>query len=266
LQNSSLGKSVAEELTKPYYSLADGLLASLPSREAVTTNYDNLFETAWSTGGRKVAVLPNQPARSNGRWLLKLHGCVIRPEKIVLTRADYLDMPRQHGALMGLVQGLLMMRHMMFIGYSLSDEDFQELIHEVRRALGHQRNAKPIGTVLTLETDPLTNELWANDLDVVPMTSQGSNLTPEERSRQLEVFLDLVAYLSTTSAAFFLDKSYDDVSDDENELRAELSRLFWELQEKEDREPDADSVAKKVLRFLKDELGAGKRTTKKARR
>ena len=81
MQNKSLGKSVAEELTQRYYSLADGLLSSLPSREAVTTNYDDLFETAWSTAGRKVAILPNQPARPNGRWLLKLHGCITRPDQ-----------------------------------------------------------------------------------------------------------------------------------------------------------------------------------------
>src|SRR5207302_7615765 len=47
------------------------------------------------------------------------------PEDIVLTRSDYLAMPRQYGALIGLVQGMLMMRHMMFVGYSLQDEDFR---------------------------------------------------------------------------------------------------------------------------------------------
>jgi hypothetical protein len=266
LQNRNLGKTVAESLARPHYSLAHGLLASLPSREAVTTNYDTLFEEAWSTARQKVAVLPNQPAHPNGRWLLKLHGCLTRPEKIVITRADYLDMPRQHGALMGLVQGLLMMRHMMFVGYSLSDEDFQELVHEVRRAIGHQRNPKPIGTVLTLETDPLTKELWAKDLEVIPVTSQESKLTPEARSRQLEMFLDLVAYLATTSAAFFLDKSYNDVSNDEEPLRDDLSQLFWRLHEEYVGKPDDDLVAKRVLRFLKEELGAGSRATKRRRR
>jgi predicted SprT family Zn-dependent metalloprotease len=37
---------------------------------------------------------------------------------------------------MGRVQGMLLMRHMMFVGYSLKDEDFHELMHEVRAARG----------------------------------------------------------------------------------------------------------------------------------
>ena len=258
MQKKSLGKTVATHLTDTHYSLVGGLLASLPSHEAVTTNFDKLFETAWSTAGRKAAVLPHEAARPKDRWLLKLHGCVTKPEKIILTRADYLDMPRQHGALMGLVQGLLMMRHMMFVGYSMRDEDFHELIYEVRHALGQQSRATPIGTVLTLETDPLTNELWTEDLEIVPMTVGEKKMAPEARSRQLEVFLDLVGYLATTSAAFFLDRTYDAVSEDEEDLRSDLSRLFWSVQDAGD-----DSVKRKVLRFLGDELGAGKKDTRK---
>ena len=109
---------------------------SLPSQEAVTTNFDTLFEAAANIGAKRVAVLPENPSTTDGRWLLKLHGSIDRSDEIVLTRADFLNMPRQYGALMGLVQGLLLMRHMMFVGYSLSDEDFHELIHEVRTARG----------------------------------------------------------------------------------------------------------------------------------
>lgn len=260
LQNQNLGKAVAKRLAGSCYSLAGGLLASLPSNEAVTTNFDTLFETARSTAGRQIAVLPSRAAKPDGRWLLKLHGSIKKPKSIVLTRADYLDMPRQHGALMGLVQGLLMMRHMMFVGYSMRDEDFQELIYEVRHAVGGQPN--PIGTVLTLETDPLTTELWARDLRVVPMTARGAKMTDEARSRQLEMFLDLVGYLSTTSAAFFLDRTYDAVSKDEEHLRADLSDLFWTVS----KATNDDSVARKVLRFLRDELGAGIDDTRKNER
>ena len=203
-------------------------------------------------------MLPHEAARPDGRWLLKLHGCVTKPEKIILTRADYLDMPRQHGALMGLVQGLLMMRHMMFVGYSMRDEDFHELVYEVRHALGQQSRATPIGTVLTLETDPLTNELWTTDLQIIPMTVGEKKMAPEARSRQLEIFLDLVGYLATTSAAFFLDRTYDAVSEDEEDLRSDLSRLFWSVQDAED-----DSVKRKVLRYLRDELGAERKVTRK---
>jgi SIR2-like domain len=62
---------------------------------------------------------------------------------------------------------MLLMRHMMFVGYSLQDEDFQELIHEVRKARGDNTDGTR-GTVLTLFEDELEREIWAKDLDVVP--------------------------------------------------------------------------------------------------
>lgn len=256
----TLGGAVAMHLTDSpsHYSLAHGLLASFPSKEAVTTNFDTLFELACETAGRSISVLPKHVAPANGRWLLKLHGCISEPDALVLTRADYLDMPRTHGALMGLVQGLLMMRHMVFVGYSMRDEDFHEIIHEVRQALGTHQGGKQFGTVLTLRTDPLSNELWTKDLQVCAMTGSDSNLSEEQCSRQLELFLDLVGYLATTSAAFFLDQTYDALSEGERSLRSELSRLYWEVQGRED-----DSVSAKVLRFLEDQLGADRDLTRR---
>jgi hypothetical protein len=107
--------------------------------------------------------------------------------------------------------------------------------------------------VLTHFDDGLERQLWEDDLHVVPMTS----LPPEEKSmlpeaaRQLEVFLDLVGYLSTTSAAFFLDPTYDSLSDDEADLRDALTNLVHETDGAQ-----FDSVAHKVSRFLREELGA----------
>lgn len=221
--------AVAETLSAPTpYSLAHGLLASLPSKEAVTTNFDALFEQACRIGGTDLAVLPENPRTTDGRWLLKLHGSVDDPENMVLTRSDYLDMPRRYGALMGLVQGLLMLRKMVFVGYSLSDEDFHELVDEVRAA---RRGATEItkGTVLSLFEDTLHQQLWAADLEVVPMiVGPFDAADPAEvalAARELDLFLDLVGYLSTTSASFFLDPDYDDLSAGEKRLRKALTDL-----------------------------------------
>jgi hypothetical protein len=249
LQGKKIGDLVAARLNSHFYSLAHGLLASLPSREAVTTNYDKLFEAAWESTGRPISTLPEHAAQSNERWLMKLHGCVTKSDGIVMTRSDYLDMPMHHAALLGLVQGLLMMRHMVFVGYGMKDEDFHELIHEVRRAQGDAVVQGPIGTVLTLKEDPLNSELWMKDLYVLPMTVDSDD---KDAARQLEIFLDLVGYLSTTSAAFFLDETYDAVlTKEERKLRAELSNLLSTV-----KGADTETVAGKVLRFLEEELGA----------
>ncbi|CAM4090658.1 hypothetical protein MB901379_03046 [Mycobacterium basiliense] len=250
---TTLKAVVASRLEAPCYALTHGLLASLPSREAVTTNFDELFETAWTTGNRSLAILPDSAVDTGGRWLLKLHGTVAESQRIILTRSDYLDMPRQYGALIGLVQGLLMMRHMMFVGYSLQDEDFHELIHEVRVAQGYREALKLRGTVLTLQEDELDRELWRQDLVIVPMAKPKVAL--EAASRQLEMFLDLVGYLSATSAAFFLDETYDELSKDETALRDNLNQLV-ELLDSDPRSREDDTVAYKVRHFLREELGA----------
>lgn len=235
------------------YSLQHGLLASLPSNEAITTNFDELFEAAATTAGRGLAVLPQHPRGAGNRWLLKLHGTLAQPEQTVITRADYLQMPRRFGALMGLVQGMLLTRHMLFVGYSLRDEDFHELVHEVQLAREGLDAAGEYGTVLTLFDDPLEQELWADDLRVVPMLAESKDTTAADvmvAARQLEIFLDLVAFLSTTSAPFFLDDSYKHLTDDEALLRERLRNLAVLT-----RGARRGSVGYLVERFLR-ELGA----------
>ena len=135
------------------------MLASLPSNEAVTTNFDGLFESARTTDGRRLAILPENAVDAEGRWLLKLHGTVTRPDEMVLTRSDYLDMPRRYGALMGLVQGLLMMRHMMFVGYSLRDEDFMNSFMKFV-----QRGAKSLILASWEPSSPFTTTSWKRGL------------------------------------------------------------------------------------------------------
>ena len=120
-------------LASAKYTLVQGLLGSLPVKEAVTTNFDTLLETAMATAGRTVAVLPAESPQAGERWLLKLHGSLDDETGVVLSRADYHDLALRHGALFGLVQALLMTRHMLFVGYSLKDEDFHQLVHEVDR-------------------------------------------------------------------------------------------------------------------------------------
>jgi len=248
---NGLKKRVATELATPdRYSLQHGLLASLPSKEAVTTNFDQLFETAATSGGRELAVLPTNPSDADGRWLLKLHGSVDCPENMVLTRSDFLDMPRQYGALIGLVQGLLLMRHMLFVGYSLRDEDFHELMYEVRAARGDAAAGASNATVLTLSDDGLERQLWEDDLAIVPMFSRpDEDVDKSEAARQLEIFLDLVGYLSTTSASFFLDTTYKSLSKDEWQLRNSLIMLAGKT-----RDASPGSVGFIVNRFL-EELG-----------
>lgn len=199
---AGLANRVADLMAAPHYALAHGLLANLPVGETVTLNYDQLFEQAAADAGAPVSVLPYEPAED--RWLLKLHGC-IHPERrhdIVLTRSDYLTLGAHRATLTGLVQAMLVTRHMLFVGFGLSDDHLHAVVHDVRRALGPTRQGK-LGTALVLEHDALLEELWHDDLDFIAM--QGS--TPDA-ARKLELFLDHVLLLATTSDRHLFDPAF----------------------------------------------------------
>lgn len=216
------GRALADELVRHLgqsrYSLQHGLLSSLPVNEVTTTNFDELFETAARTDGRALTVLPGTAINGGDRWLLKLHGTLSDPESLVFTRAAYLEAPRQRGALFGLVQAMLMTRHMLFIGYGLADEDFHDLVHEVRHAQTAERDANSLGSAITLFEDPIHAELWRGDVGVTAMCAALSDeelndpvaRAARERAagRDVERFLDLVGMLSTDRAAFLLDPDY----------------------------------------------------------
>lgn len=256
----SFKKRVADRIReKQNYSLTHGLLASLPSKEAVTTNFDELFEGA--VGRNAIAVLPKDPRETDGRLLLKLHGGVDRPDDMILTRADYLRMPRQYGALMGLVQGLLMMRKMVFVGYSLSDEDFHDLLDEVREARGGNVTDASRGTILTLQDDDLERQLWKQDLDTVSLVEEHEYEDDlPGAARQLELFLDLVGYLAVPPAAFFLDESYADLTASESELIEPLDELVQLTENSEQY-----TVGDQVREFL-TQLGANYKSAPDGRR
>lgn len=199
------------------YSVGHGLLASLRTREAVTTNYDDLYELASRTANRTCAVLPYEPVLDQDRWLLKLHGSLERPDDMVLTRDDYLGLQARAGALFGVLQAMLMTRHMLFVGYSLNDDTFHRVMHEVRQA----RSGVPgkVGTALVLFDDPLLAELWGDDLDIIAIAPQPAGRPTEadiaSAARGLDLFLDRVALLAADVTSFLLDPTYRSMLDDE---------------------------------------------------
>ena len=201
----------------PRSTLTHTLLASLPVREFATMNYDALFEQAAEAAARPVAVLPWQTTKGFDRWLLKMHGSVDHPEEIVLTRADYLRYSETRGALQGLVQALLITRHMLFVGFGLADDNFYRIADDVRRAVRHEGyDGGPFGTALALRADSLTSALWSQDLDIVPLTTHG----------QLDVFLDFMVAEATTLTRYLLDDRFADVLTAQEEKLRDALRTF----------------------------------------
>lgn len=221
-------QAIRKHTSSEQYSLVHGLVATLQSREVVTTNYDTLYEAAVEGSGKKTAVLPFEPVEHGEPWLLKLHGCIDHPDSIVLTRRDYLGVPASHGALFGLVQAMLLTRHMVFVGYSLTDEDFHHLVDEVRRARPEgSSERRMLGSVLTLFDDGFFAQMWSDDVRTIPM-EEGVEPTKDKTettraARRLAIFLGLVCHEASNTSAFLGDPTFATLLDDEE--RAVAARL-----------------------------------------
>jgi hypothetical protein len=238
------------------------LLAALPAREVVTTNYDQLFEAACKVIGQPLSVLPHAINPNARRWLLKMHGCVSRPQDIVLTRGDYLGYAERRAALAGIVQALLITRHMLFVGFSLTDDNFHKIADAVRRAVRSSAGvaagvpAVPFGTTLALLRTPLVEELWKNDLQWVSMTDPWQGVAGADKDRQvldaarrLEIFLDYLL-AQTRDAAHLLDDRYKAVlTEEEREVRDALVVLQSSLSPMAKQAPVWESIGKVLARF-----------------
>lgn len=177
------------------YGLSPAMLAALDAEQAITLNYDRLFEWAAHDGQRPRRVIPG-PSDASERWLLKLHGSVDSPSSIVLTRDDYLGFNADRAALSSLVKATLMTRHLLFVGFGVKDPHFHEIVHDVRRAVPDK--GSPFGTVITLNDDEVLRALWKNDLKFVSL--------PDPRT--LDIFLDAVLAYGASSYSYLLATGY----------------------------------------------------------
>ncbi|MRG95702.1 SIR2 family protein [Polyangium spumosum] len=261
-----LGQRIAEAFSRVHgYALSHALLAALPAREVITTNYDTLFERASQAAGRTVSVLPHEPRSGASRWLLKMHGCVTDPDNIVLTREDYMRYDLRRQALAGIVQALLLMRHMLFIGFSLRDDNFHRIADAVRRARvpAKAEASSPVdrfGTALSLFSSPLEQSLWGKDLDWVNMQStspptgggEESDRAWAEAARRLELFLDSLLARTGTTAYLLHPRFEGALSTSERGLAEKLQHFLDEI----DRDPSVKAApAWKHLEALLHRLG-----------
>ncbi|WP_157997506.1 SIR2 family protein [Mycolicibacter terrae] len=252
---AELRKRIEQELDGyQYIGLTHALLASLGVRESITTNYDKLYERACTKRGHTVdqdlVVLPYHRAVEGRPWLLKLHGSVDQHDHIVLTRSDYLKLARDRSALFGIVQALLATKHLLFVGYSLTDEDFHRLIDEIRIAIDpiKEESSDELGTVLTIQDTPL-DKLWKGLLQIHRIGS--GSIGPS--GRRVQIILDRVAHLATPYASYLLDSSFEGLlSPDEIEIARALQgleRSVEKILEKDARQPTALAVQQVLERF-----------------
>jgi hypothetical protein len=234
-----LERFLLERLTAAsHVALQHQLLASLPMSEAATTNWDDLFERAWrDAGAGRIAQLPEDGQAGADHWIVKLHGTVRDGalHNVVLTRDDYLRFGAERNALAGVVQALLLTRHMLFVGFGLSDETFHRIAHDVRLVLSETATVGErdgaYATSLSPSRHAVTEELWKGQLDIVstrlPEDGEGRAGTAPA-ARRLEVGLDALGMLAVDPLGHLLDPSFDGALTAHERLLAQAMRRFAE--------------------------------------
>jgi SIR2-like domain len=121
-----------------------------------------------------------------------------------ISREDYLPFEGESGALAGLVQAMLLTRRILFVGYSLSDDNLDRLVHQARVARGavDRRPGGEFGTALSPGPPRLSNELWEGDVRFVNTAGPEGTGT-----RRLAILLDRIGMEASAAAAHVRHRS-----------------------------------------------------------
>lgn len=120
------------------------ILAALPIRTYWTTNYDALIEEslkqAVKTPDVKVTVenlATTMPRRD--AVVYKMHGDVSQPDKAVVTKDDYEAYSTTRNLFSITLQGDLVSKTFLFIGFSFNDPNLSYILSRIRLLLGENR-------------------------------------------------------------------------------------------------------------------------------
>ena len=144
---------------------AHAWLMSLQPRYVVTTNYDDLLESALEALRVRPTIVraESDVARASGAGphVVKIHGDA-RADKpqIVLSRDDYDEWFQRHPALSALLEGLLLNQTFLFLGYSLRDPNFRQIYHRIASMLREAQRPAFAVTFGSSSADSLSQRAW----------------------------------------------------------------------------------------------------------
>lgn len=107
-----------------------------------TTNYDELIEDAYLEAGQQLRISSSEEefrarrVERPNRHLVKLHGTIDRPDTIVLTRTDYARARSERKEMLDYLRGEMTETAFLFVGFSLSDPNFNLLHDDIRLVYG----------------------------------------------------------------------------------------------------------------------------------
>jgi hypothetical protein len=120
------------------------LLAKLPIRTYWTTNYDLLIEDSLKDAGKTpdVKTTVSSLATTMPRRdcvIYKMHGDISQPDKAIVTKDDYESYDATRHLFSTALQGDLVSKTFLFIGFSFNDPNLSYILSRIRLLLGENR-------------------------------------------------------------------------------------------------------------------------------
>lgn len=109
-------------------------------KHIITTNYDSLIEDSYDEG-RVHVIRRDEDCAVNHKdkvVVYKLHGDFSSRERIVITKNDYANFFRnvKGSPLWSVIESLFLKNNILFVGYSLEDENILDIISHINEAIG----------------------------------------------------------------------------------------------------------------------------------
>ena len=117
-------------------------IQAINAKVVITTNYDQLYERQCGAleAGQGYAVrkyddrdLLDQ-VRSKNNVIIKAHGCASYVGDIIITRSDYFKIKSNHSQFYNVLNGLLTVNTVLFLGCSMNDPDIQLVLENTNIA------------------------------------------------------------------------------------------------------------------------------------
>lgn len=142
---NKLNQVLMEEFTKDVnINENQRILASLPIETYWTTNYDTLLDEALQEAKRRVDIKRNQESLANNypyrrAVIYKMHGCINMPSEAVITKDDYEKYNEHRQLFTTMLQGDLISKTFLFIGFSFDDPNLNYILSRIRILLGENQ-------------------------------------------------------------------------------------------------------------------------------
>ncbi|MFE4123980.1 SIR2 family protein [Priestia sp. YIM B13486] len=149
------------------------LLTEIPQiNTIVTTNYDTLFEEAYGRSLSTIIQNSNIPYVDDRQVkLYKIHGDIKQPDTIIITKNDYTNFfRRENEPIWNKIKSLIAEKTILFVGYSLSDQNIDYLLDNVIANLGD--NMKESFLVTPNLPRHKVNALSQKKVEYIPMTGE----------------------------------------------------------------------------------------------